>query len=67
MLRATATRERRKRGCGNFLQHEIYKNSESSVEAGTGMERQIVHRTMHVLDVISSVSMSSKCTKIVGG
>jgi len=26
-----------------------------------------VHRTMHILDVISSVSGSSKCTKIVGG
>jgi len=26
-----------------------------------------VHRTMHILDVISSVSGSSKCNKIVGG
>jgi len=26
-----------------------------------------VHSTMHILDVISSVSRSSKCTKIVGG
>jgi len=26
-----------------------------------------VHRTIYVLDVISSVSKSSKCTKIVGG
>ena len=26
-----------------------------------------MHRTMHILDVISSVSRSSKCTKIVGG
>jgi len=25
-----------------------------------------VHRTMHILDVISSVSRSSRCTKIVG-
>ena len=28
----------------------------SSVEAGMGTERQFVHRTMHILDVISSVS-----------
>jgi len=26
-----------------------------------------VHRTMHILDVISSVSMPSKCNKLVGG
>ena len=26
-----------------------------------------MRRTMHILDVISSVSRSSKCTKIVGG
>ena len=26
-----------------------------------------MHRKMHILDVISSVSRSSKCTKIVGG
>jgi len=26
-----------------------------------------VRRTMHILDVVSSVSRSSKCTKIVGG
>jgi len=26
-----------------------------------------VHRTMHILDVIGSVSRSSKCTEIVGG
>ena len=25
-----------------------------------------MHRTMHILDVISSVSRSSKCTKIIG-
>jgi len=31
-----------KRGCGNFLRHEIYKNSVSSVEAGMGMEGQIM-------------------------
>jgi len=30
------------KGCGNFLRHEIYKNSVSSVEAGMGMEGQIV-------------------------
>ena len=36
-----------------FLQHEIYKNSVSSVEAEMGMEGQIVHRTMHILDVTS--------------
>jgi len=29
-----------KEGCGNFLRHEIYKNSASSVEAGMGMEGQ---------------------------
>jgi len=26
------------RGCGNFLWHEIYKNSVNSVKAGMGME-----------------------------
>jgi len=26
-----------------------------------------VHRTVHILDVISSVSRSSNCTKIIGG
>jgi len=26
-----------------------------------------VHRKMHIFDVVSSVSRSSKCTKIVGG
>ena len=31
-----------KEGCGNFLQHEIYQNSVSSVEAEMGMERQIM-------------------------
>jgi len=29
-----------KEGCGNFLPHEIYKNSLSSVEEGIGMEGQ---------------------------
>jgi len=55
------------RGCENFLRHEIYKNYVSSVEAGIGMEEQVIRRTIHVLDVINSVSRSSKCTKIVGG
>jgi len=31
-----------KRGCGNFLRHEIYKNSVSFVEAEMGMEGQIM-------------------------
>ena len=31
-----------KRGCCNFLQHKIYKNSVSSVEAGMGMEAHIM-------------------------
>ena len=40
----------------------------SSVEAGIGMKRQIMCvKTMHILDVISSVSRSSKVTKIFGG
>jgi len=39
----------------------------SIVEAGIGTKRQIMCIKMHILDVISSVSMSSKCTKIVGG
>ena len=30
------------RGCGNFLLHKIYKNYVSSVEAGMGMEGQIM-------------------------
>ena len=53
-----------KRGCGNFLRHEIYKNSVSF--DGYGRTNH-VHRTMHILDVISSVSRSSECNKIVGG
>jgi len=56
-----------KEGYGNFLRHEINKNFVSSVEAGMGMKGQIMHNTMHILDVISSVSRSSKYTKIVGG
>ena len=43
------------------MRHEIFKNFVSSVEAGIGMEGQI----MCILDVISSVSRSSKCTNIV--
>ena len=51
-----------------FLRHEIHKNSVRSVEAGTGWkDKNYVYRAMHILDVISSVSRSSKCTKIVGG
>jgi len=59
--------EGRRKKCGNFLRHKIYKNFVSSVEAGMGNEEHHVRRTMHILDVISSVSRSSKCTKIVGG
>ena len=33
-----ASRGRTERGCGNFFQHEIYKNYVCSVEAGMGME-----------------------------
>jgi len=29
-------------GCGNFLRHEIYTNSVSSVETGMDMEGQIM-------------------------
>jgi len=41
----------------------------SSVEAGMGMEGRTirVHRTMYILDDITGVCRSSKCTKIVGG
>jgi len=61
--------------CGNFLPHKIYKNSGSSVEAGSSLPQQSsmlrektnhVHRTMHILDAVSSISKSSKCTEIVG-
>jgi len=31
-----------KEGCGNFLRDEIYKHSASSVEAGMGLEGQIM-------------------------
>jgi len=51
--------------CGNFLRLAMYKNSVHFVEAEMGMEGQIRCRTMHILDVISSVSRSSKCPKIV--
>ena len=37
-----ASRGNFERGCGNFLRHEIYNNSVSSVEAGMGMEGQIM-------------------------
>jgi len=51
-----------------FLCHEIYKDSVSSVAAGNGHGwTNHVRRTMHSLDVASSVSKSSKCTEIVGG
>jgi len=53
-----ASRRGAERGCDSFLRHEIYNNSVSFVEAGMGMEGQKVHRTMRILDVISSVSRS---------
>jgi len=42
--------------CSNLLPHEIYKHSVSSVEAGIGMEGQIMSIKMHILDVISRFS-----------
>jgi len=61
----SASRGGAERGCGNFLRHEIYTNSVSLIEAGMDMERRIM--CVHILDVICSVSRSSKCTKIVSG
>ena len=40
--RVGASRVGAERGCGKFFRHEIYKNYVSSVEAGTGMEGQIM-------------------------
>jgi len=37
-----ASRGGAERGCGNFFRHEIHKNYVSSVEAGMGMEGQIM-------------------------
>jgi len=47
-----------------FPTRNIQKNYVSSVEAGMGVKGQIMCIKQHILDVISSVSRSSKCTKI---
>ena len=39
--------EGRRKAVGNFLRHEIYKNSVSSLEAGDGMEGQIIEHYAH--------------------
>ena len=65
-----ASREGAKERCGIFLRHAMCKNSVSSIEVGMGMKGQImynVRRTMPILNIINSVSRSSKCTEIVGG
>jgi len=64
-----ASRKGAYRGFGNFFATRQYKNSVSYVEAGMDGHGRTnhVHRTLHILDVISSVSTSSKCTKIIGG
>jgi len=57
-----------KEGCGNILRYEMYKYSVSSAEAGMGIKGQIMCiQQCTFLDVISSISKSSKCTKIAGG
>ena len=37
-----AAEKGRQKGCGNFLQHKIYKTSVSSVEAGMVLEGQFM-------------------------
>ena len=60
-----ASRWGAERECSNFLQHEIHKNSLISVEAGMGMEGQImcIEHTFQM----SSVAFLGPPTKIVGG
>ena len=45
----------------------IQKYSVSSVDRWMGMKGQIMRIKMHMSDVISSISRSSKCTQIVDG
>jgi len=52
-------------GVRYFLRHEIYKFL-SSVEVGIGMEGQIICIERCIFHVTSSVTGSSKFTKIVG-
>jgi len=56
-------------GCVNFWDKKYTKILRAQFRQGLrdGHERtNHVHGTMYILDVISSVSRSSKCTKIVG-
>ena len=56
------------KGFGDFFRHEICKKLCDLCWGTNGHGRtNHVHRTMHILDVINSVSRSSKCIKIVGG
>jgi len=65
---APAEKGRRKMGAVIFLQHEIYTNFCELCWGRNGHEgTNHLHRTMYILDVISVVSRSSKCNKIVGG
>jgi len=57
-----------KEGCGNFLaSRNIQKICELRCDWNRQGRTNRVHRTMYILDVISSVSRSSKCNKIIGG
>jgi len=61
-------RGRRIRGCDIFCDTKYTKKFRElcSGRDGHGSTNH-VRRTMHILDVIGSVSRSSKCTKVVGG
>ena len=53
------------KGGGTFCDTKYKKKYVSCVETGMGMGGQIICIERCTLDVISSVSRSSKCTKIV--
>ena len=63
----TSREGRRKMGAVIFVTLNIQKFCELCWGRNGHERTNHVHRTMHILAVISSVSRSSKCNKIVGG
>jgi len=66
--RVPTEKGRRKKGCGNFFAiRNIQKFCELCWGRNGHGRTNHVHRTMHIVNVIGSVSWFSKCNKIVGG
>jgi len=53
------------RGISPVVRHKIYKNSDLCWCRNGHRSTNHVHRTMDILDVISRISRSSKCNKII--